>query len=221
MNPREVTVTQPQYRRPVQRRPVQRPAPVTTASNLGIYLVFVAVFALSLGYMFKAGLIHYNPPKTSTSSSSNNKGGGDNGSVSLQLLANAKTYDHLSYVYGGGHPPSDWRSGRGVDCSGLVDVAVLKVTGINENNTARDFRHSNHWRGIDMTDAKAGDIVYLLKENHPGHSDDHVAFVVSNDPKGHTITVFEAATWQTAQPRQIRQASYHYGYFDYALRFKG
>jgi cell wall-associated NlpC family hydrolase len=194
---------------------------VTTGSNLGIYLVFVVVFAVSLMGMFKAGLIHYNPAKASTSSSSNDKGGGGGSGVALKLLANAQTYDPLSYVYGGGHPPSDWRPGRGVDCSGLVDVAVLKVTGINENNTARDFRHSSHWRGIGMTDAKAGDIVYLLKENHPGHSDDHVAFVVSNDPKGHTITVFEAATWQTAQKRQIRQATYRYGYFDAALRFKG
>ena len=208
-------MTHPQYRRPVQRRP----PPVTTGSNLGVYLLFIGVFATVLFGGFRSGLIHYNPAKASSSSTSHDKGGGDGGSDALKLLAQAKDYDSLSYVYGGGHPPSDWRSGRGLDCSGLVDVAVLKVTGINENNTARDFRHSGHWRGIDMTDAKAGDIVYLLKENHPGHSDDHVAFVVSNNPKGHTITVFEAATWQTAQPRQIRQATYKYGYFDNALRF--
>lgn len=135
------------------------------------------------------------------------------------LVAAAKTHDDESYVYGGGHPPTNYNKGDGLDCSGLVDVAVMDVTGIKKNLTARAFQDDGNWSKISFEEAREGDIVFLLKENHAGHSDDHVAFVVSNggDAK---MTVFEAATWQTSQPNQIRESSNRkYGEWDGALRF--
>ncbi len=135
------------------------------------------------------------------------------------LLKAARTHDDESYVWGGGHPPTDYKKGTGLDCSGLVDVAVMDVTGIKKNLPARSFRNDSNWSKIEFKDAREGDIVYLLKENHAGHSDDHVGFVVSNDGDG-KLTIFEAWTWQTKQPDQIRESSNRkYGEWDEALRF--
>ncbi len=135
------------------------------------------------------------------------------------LLKSGRTHDSESYVYGGGHPPGAYSKGDGLDCSGLIDVAVMDVTGIKKDVVARDFRNDGNWTKISFSEARAGDIVYLLKENHPGHSDDHVAFVVKNGGSG-KLTVFEAATSHTAQSNQIRESSgRNYNEWDGALRF--
>jgi cell wall-associated NlpC family hydrolase len=135
------------------------------------------------------------------------------------LVKSARTHDDESYVYGGGHPPTGYKKGQGLDCSGLVDVAVMDVTGIKKNIVARGFQNDGNWSKIDFKDAREGDIVFLLKANHPGHSDDHVAFVVSNGGDG-KMTVFEAATSRVRQPDQIRESSNRrYNEWDGALRF--
>jgi len=184
-----------------------------------IFLVLIALFFVAV----KTGILHVDASgsaATATPSAAPSSDADD-----AALLAKALTYDSESYVYGdagnggGGHPPAAYKPGMGLDCSGLVDVTVLQVTGINENNAARDFRNDKHWAAVDMTAARAGDIVYLLRENHAGHTDDHVGFVVSNDAAKRTLVVFEAATWETDQPDQIRQKPYPYAYFDGALRF--
>jgi cell wall-associated NlpC family hydrolase len=134
-------------------------------------------------------------------------------------VKSAKTHDNESYVYGGGHPPTSYNKGEGLDCSGLVDVAVMDVMGIKKNLVARAFKDDSNWSKISFGEAHEGDIVYLLKENHPGHSDDHVAFVVSNGGDG-KLTVFEAATSHAVQRDQIKESSGRsYNEWDGALRF--
>jgi cell wall-associated NlpC family hydrolase len=141
------------------------------------------------------------------------------GNDAAAILAEARKHDNESYNYGGGHPPAAYTDGAGLDCSGLIDVAVLRVTGINENNIAQAFKNSKHWQAINIGEAREGDIVYLLKEDHPGRSEDHVAIVVSNGGDGN-LTVFEAATSQGPQPQEIRESSNRsYGEWDGTLRF--
>lgn len=196
-----------------------RARPVTTGSNLGVVLAFVAAVVFLLVGAAKMGVIKFGATSAATGTSP--KSGGSSGKPSgdaAAILKQARKYDGLSYVWGGGHPPNTWHESNGLDCSGLIDVAVLKVTGINENNAARSFRDSGHWTSIKMSEARLGDIVYLLKERHSGHSADHVAIVVNN--KGGHLTLFEAYTNGIRQDLQIREWSgYTYGNFDGALRF--
>jgi len=135
------------------------------------------------------------------------------------ILAEAKKHDNEAYVYGGGHPPGRYRDGSGLDCSGLVDIAMLRATGINEDDTAGSFRNSRYWASVPISEVHTGDIVYLLRANHPGHTDDHVAIVVSNDSSH--LTVFEAYGSRGVRFNdQIRQSSgYTYSNWDGALRF--
>jgi len=149
-------------------------------------------------------------------------------SVALQILAKAKTYDNEHYVYGGtgapgsgGHPPAKYKWGMGLDCSGLIDVAVLKVTGVNEDNTAKDFRNSKHWKPIRKQDVRAGDIMYILMANHPERSSDHVVIVESNKGDG-KLNVFAARTSNDNWADQIRGSKgQHYKLYDGALRWAG
>lgn len=182
--------------------------------GMGAAIGFIAVIVIALVIVAKAGLIPAGAESTANTKPAS--------SVSAAILAEAKKYDDDPYVWGGGHPPSAYKKGDGLDCSGLIDVAVLKVTGINENYTARDFRTSKYWKKVKLRKAKAGDLVYLLMERHPGHTSDHVAIVVSNHGSG-KLTVFEAASARI-RPRslQIRQSSgHHYSDYDGALRFRG
>lgn len=158
----------------------------------------------------------FGPPDISVPAA---EGKSESSNVAAQLLASARTHDKESYVYGGGHPLSSYKKGDGLDCSSLISVAVRDVTGIKKDLTARMFRNDSNWKAISFSEAREGDIVYLLKENHPGRSDDHVAFVVSNGGKNN-LTIFEAATSRIAQPDQIREDSGRsYSEWDGALRF--
>lgn len=134
-----------------------------------------------------------------------------------KILAEARKYDSERYVMGGGHPPGSYRPGKGLDCSGLINVAVMNVTGIKEDRLAQNFRSSKHWKRINIADAKEGDIVYRLKR--PGEAFDHVAIVVRNKGNGR-IDVFEARTKDDVRSEQIRLSpNQPYGRWTGALRF--
>ncbi len=141
--------------------------------------------------------------------------------VGPAILAAAKKYDSEKYVWGGGHPPTSFSKGKGVDCSGLINVAVKDATGVNEDRVAKNFRTSPHWSKVAAKeDAKPGDIMYMFAANH-GKSVDHVVIVVTNGGDG-KLTIFEAATnIKTSAEQQVRERTgVHYGEFDGVLRFK-
>lgn len=153
--------------------------------------------------------------------------GGTPDAVALKILAKAKTYDNEHYVFGhdgsgdGGHPPSKYKWGKGLDCSGIINVSVLAVTGIDEDNVAASFRNSKHWKSIKKKDVRAGDIMYILMSKHPGRSSDHVVIVESNKGNG-KLNVFAARTSNDDWADQIRGSTgQHYGLYDGALRWKG
>jgi len=147
------------------------------------------------------------------------KVGKTSSAVSRKILAEAVKYDNKPYIWAAGHPPTEAIARRGVDCSGLINVAVMKATGIKEDNLAESFRRSKHWKKIAMKSAGAGDIMYDLRD--PGDSADHVALVVDNKGSG-KLTIFEARTRHGPLSEQIRY-SYNQKYkrFDGALRFTG
>jgi len=139
------------------------------------------------------------------------------GAYGEAILAEARKYDNERYVWSGGHPPSSFRLGSGVDCSGLINVAVFEATQINENNVAASFRNSPHWTSISFQDAVAGDIVYRLARTKGEIN--HVAIVVSNGGDGN-LSIFEAATSKAPAALQVRQRDgIGYGEFTGALRF--
>ena len=154
-------------------------------------------------------------------------GGDDAGDVNRAILTNARKYIDLPYVYGGGHPPDKWlkayesgKKGLGLDCSGLIDVAVAQATNgkVVQNEVAQGFQHNSHWKEVSFKDAKPGDIVF--REKRPGEPDHHAGIVVKNDGKG-KFWILEAASSHLPYDQQIRQKTFPYGHFDKALRFKG
>jgi cell wall-associated NlpC family hydrolase len=156
----------------------------------------------------------HTPDQWHFAASADEKAGADGGAI----LAAAQKYDNERYVWGGGHPPTSFKPGSGVDCSGLVDLAVYEATRVNENNTAKSFRNSSHWKEVPFAEATAGDIMYRLKKR--SDEVDHVVIVVSNDGDG-KLSIFEAATNKGPVKLQVRQRDgVHYSEFDATLRFK-
>jgi len=151
------------------------------------------------------------------------------GSTQQKLLAAASKYDDLGYSWGGGHNPERWvasyKAGHrpGLDCSGLVDVAVYVVTGgkINSSQVAEGFQHDKHWKNLSISSAAAGDIVW----RNPGHRGPiaHVGIVIDNDASGKKVKIIEAKTSHAPYKDQIRVATYPYSDFQGAsrLNFKG
>lgn len=188
------------------------------AGGGGTAFVFVGTIALVTGLLIHSQINSSdNAPNKHVKAQSKTT----HSTIGKAILKAALKHDYEPYVYGGGHPLKSYRKGSGVDCSSLVNVAVYEATGVKEDNLARDFRKSRHWYPIKAREARAGDIMYLLREKHPGHDDDHVVFVVSNRGKG-KLTIFEAYSSRRAvQPYQIRISYRHkYSDFDGALRFK-
>lgn len=146
--------------------------------------------------------------------------------VGQKILRAAQHYNDRGYTYGGGHPnPGNWSkhykngSSRGLDCSGLVNVAVYDATGVNDEEVAQGYRSNEHWKKIPMRDARAGDILWRNKRS--GDSDYHVVIVVSNGGSG-KLTVFEAYSSRVAYSDQIRKSTgQSYSRFDGASRFTG
>ena len=121
-----------------------------------------------------------------------------NGAYGAALLAQAKSYDSESYVWGGGHQAKSWHSGAGVDCSGLV----IQVTGVvthgkvdESGEVVSSFPGDGHWKVIKISQAQPGDILLRLTGSN---LHDHVAFVVSNHHNG-LFDLFAAWTSNAAQ----------------------
>jgi hypothetical protein len=137
-----------------------------------------------------------------------------------KLLAEAVKLDDKAYVWGGGHPPTEAVVSTGVDCSGLITVAVLRAFDINDDRLADDFRNSKYWKPIDMKDARAGDIMYRLIATHGGDTD-HVVFVAENKGSG-KFRSFEAYGTNGGKIPHDDQVGYKdrtYKEFTAALRF--
>lgn len=155
-----------------------------------------------------------------TGSSSSSGSGRSSSSDSRAILREAKKFDSKAYIWGGGHPPTERVVRQGVDCSGLITVAVLRATGINDDRLAEGFRRSPHWKKISFREAGPGDILYRLIATHGG-STDHVVIVVDNKGNG-KLTVFEAyGSRDIPHSKQIRQSGGHkYKEYTGALRFR-
>ncbi len=203
------------YRRPYPRRRVVR------SKGRGAYVIFIGGFLATLFLLNQIGVIHL------SGGGSPNKGSKVSQTTGAAILAQAKTYDNEHYVLGhdgsgdGGHPPSKYHWGKGLDCSGLINVSVLKVTGISEDDVADSFRNSKHWKSIKKKDVRAGDIMYILMANHPGRGSDHVVIVESNKGDG-KLNVFAARTSNDDWADQIRASTgQQYSLYDGALRWNG
>jgi cell wall-associated NlpC family hydrolase len=197
----------PAYRNP----PARTTAPV--ASGVVGGMGWVAGICLVCLIFSKMGGLPQAPE------ASGNQADSSSASDGALLLETARQYDDDRYVWGGGHPPSEYDFGEGLDCSGLINVAVLEAFDINDWQRAETFRNSEYWEPIDIEDAREGDIVYILKENRPERRTDHVAIVVSNGGDGQ-LTIFHAATSEGPVDNQIRENSGRsYSDYDGALRF--
>lgn len=197
-----------------QRRPVGYPRPRPKSSSdggmipaiLGLALVMcLVVFGLN-----KAG-VSFGGGESGNGGTSAEQHKADYGPA---ILAEAKKYDSKPYVMGGGHPPKGY-DGGGLDCSGLVNVAVLAATGVNEDRLAQGFKDSEHWSKISFAEAGPGDIMYRLKSQFGG-AWDHVVIVEENGGDGN-LTVFEA---QGSDTGILTTRKNHYRSFSGALRFK-
>jgi hypothetical protein len=141
-----------------------------------------------------------------------------------RILCEAKQYDPVDYVMGGGHSggvayhnacPTIQanNSACGLDCSGLVSVAVFDAFGNNKSwDTISLAGDSSNWKGIQLGQVQPGDVI----EPDPGHVEivDHVS--------GDTVYTFGAHTDSLPQPDQVGPTSYPgassqpaYRYFHY------
>ncbi len=142
--------------------------------------------------------------------------------VSGRLLADAKQYDSVSYVWGGGHDPKNYHKGDGVDCSGLIDMAVYDVTKTAKSDVVSDFPHDSHWKKINPKDVQPGDVLYLIRSPI---DDSHIVFVDSYT--NGKLVVFEAYGTQDKSgsipaDNQVRQSDgWKLSQFTGALRFVG
>lgn len=211
----------PQRRR-VRRR---RKRPNNTAQGWGALAGFALVFALMYNVLAPALGFSFNDGIGAGSGSGSAGAGRKPSNDSQKILAEAVKFDSTkyepaAYVWAGGHPPKAWKKGRGVDCSGLINVAVLRATGVNENQVAESFRRSKHWKPIHMKEARAGDIMFDLKDSGWSRGKtDHVAFVVENKGSG-KLKIFHARTSSGPAKDQIRyDKGQEYRRFDGALRF--
>ena len=86
-----------------------------------------------------------------TTPASSSKGG--------SIVANARKYLGVRYVYGGTTP-------RGFDCSGLVQY-VCKAVGISVNRTAAS--QFSNGRAVNKSDLQPGDLVFFAKSKRISH----------------------------------------------------
>jgi hypothetical protein len=142
-------------------------------------------------------------------------------SGTAKILCEAQKYDPVDYVWGGGHAGGvayhkacssikGNNSACGLDCSGLVSVAVYDAF----QNTAAWDTHSivsdhKNWQSISFDEVKPGDL--LEPETEHVEIIDHVS--------GNTIYTFGAHTSNAPQPKQVGPARYTkaagYQYFRY------
>jgi cell wall-associated NlpC family hydrolase len=129
-----------------------------------------------------------------------------------KILCEAKKYDIVSYVWGGGHPGGgaayhkacktiNTGDACGLDCSGLVSVAVYDAFGGNgtlawDTNSLR--ADTANWREVSFGEVKPGDVM----EPDAGHVEivDHIS--------GSTIHTFGAHSTSYPQPKQVGPTTY-------------
>ncbi len=203
-------------RRPRPRTGSRGGSQQSDAGKSTLTAVVVLVLVVFLGNA--TGIIKHDDSKGSSSSSAP-KAGNDGTSDGQKLLAEAVKFDNKAYVWGGGHPPTEAIVSKGVDCSGLVSVSVLRAFGINDDHLAEGFRRSKYWKPIDMKDARPGDIVYRLIATHGGDTD-HVAFVAKNNGPNDLRTFEAYGSNGIPYDEQVGYKNRKYKSFTGALRFK-
>lgn len=148
--------------------------------------------------------------------SGNNCAGGDSLSPDCQsaqggarLICAAKAYDPASYVWGGGHgDPEVWHkncpnidASCGVDCSGLVTMAVYDAFNIKLSQVVSSYpMDKTHWEEIKVSDLQPGDLIV------PTSSFSHVEIV--DHAVGNTVYTFGAHTSKKPQPQQVGPTTY-------------
>ena len=211
---------QQQLRLAQQRRAQNRRGQVQGGGGMGsAFAVFIGVIVFALFVSNSVDLVNFenlgSDKGTSQSAPKAGAGGTKDGQA---LLAEAVKFDNKAYVWGGGHPPTESVVSRGVDCSGLVSVAVLRAFNITDDRLAEGFRRSPHWKKVDMKDARPGDIMYRLIATHGGDTD-HVVFVAENNGSG-KFKSFEAyGSNGIAYDDQVGYKDRTYKQFTGALRF--
>jgi cell wall-associated NlpC family hydrolase len=141
----------------------------------------------------------------------------------LKILCEAKKYDPVDYVWGGGHAGGAAyhtacstieanNPACGLDCSGLVSVAVYDAFGNGSSwNTDGIASDSSNWKEVSFSQLRPGDTIVP----DPGHVEivDHV--------KGNIVYTFGGHTDKVAQPDQVGPTNYTtsqgdgYKYFHY------
>lgn len=133
----------------------------------------------------------------------------ENASGNAQIICEAKKYDTTSYVWGGGHAGGaayhnackdiDTSHECGLDCSGLVTVAVYDVYRGNGSWDTHTLASDTHnWKEVQFDQVKPGDVIEPNSE--------HVEIIDHID--GNTIFTFGAHTENTTQPKQVGPAQY-------------
>lgn len=214
-----------------QQPPHRLPGRVIKGNDggMGAIIVFFLVIGFGLFGAQKVGVIDIaalaapkaGPGSGSSAQKENEKKPDAPTDIRRKLLDEARKFDNKAYIWGGGHPPTSSKINQGVDCSGLVNVAVLRATEgrVNENRLAQTFRYSPNWKHIKMSEAGPGDILYRLIATHGGTTD-HVVFVVENKGKNN-VKIFEAATYAVPYNEQIRYATNSYADYTAAMRYIG
>jgi cell wall-associated NlpC family hydrolase len=210
-----------QLRLAQQRRAQNRRGQVQGGSGgmFGPIALFVCTVVAAVTIAGNTDLVNFeNLGSDSGTSQSAPKAGAGGTADGQKLLAEAVKFDNKAYVWGGGHPPTEAVVSRGVDCSGLVSVAVLRAFGINDDRLAEGFRRSPHWKKVDMKDARPGDIVYRLIATHGGDTD-HVAFVANNKGPDNLQTFEAYGSNGIPYDEQVGYKDRKYKNFTGALRF--
>lgn len=112
-----------------------------------------------------------------------------NGTLAERVIATARTYFGIPYVWGG-------TSRLGLDCSGLV-VLVLRAHGYNPPRTAA--MQANWTTRISAAQARPGDLVF---ENYPAT---HVGIYIGNG------RMIDAATFGTVVGERAVRAGMYFG----------
>lgn len=185
----------------------------------GPLVTFVSVIVAAIFFSGQADIIKFENLGSGGGTSQSAPQAGPEGTADgKKLLAEAVKFDDKAYVWGGGHPPTEPIVSRGVDCSGLVSVSVLRAFGINDDRLAEGFRRSPYWKKVDMEDARPGDIMYRLIATHGGTTD-HVVFVAENNGSG-KFRSFEAyGSNGVPYDDQVGYKNRTYKEFTGALRF--
>lgn len=159
-------------------------------------------------------------------------------STTAKILCEAQRYSGIWYHWGGGHqgytayvascpdptnPPDNQAHGApidangqsgnpspcGVDCSGLVSLAVDGAFHQTFSWTVNDLEHDTvNWAPISINQAQPGDVV---THNDSGGIGEHVEIFVSYNASSGTVTSFGAHDTGTQTGQVTSSASYYNG----------